>query len=75
MLEVIETARKIAGQPIEVRMEARRAGDPSALVASSEKARRMLGWQPKYPELEEIIGSAWCWHRVHPRGYATQATA
>jgi UDP-glucose 4-epimerase len=75
VLEVIETARKIAGQPIEVRMEARRAGDPSVLVASSEKARRMLGWKPKYPELAEIIGSAWCWHRAHPRGYATPVPA
>jgi UDP-glucose 4-epimerase len=69
VLQVIETARKVAGRPIEVRMEPRRAGDPSVLVASSEKARRILGWKPKYPELEEIIASAWRWHNAHPKGY------
>lgn len=69
VLQVIETARKVSGRPIEVRMESRRAGDPSVLVASSEKARRMLGWKPRYPELEEIIASAWHWHNAHPAGY------
>jgi UDP-glucose 4-epimerase len=69
VLQVIETARKITGCPIDAHMEGRRTGDPSVLVASSEKARRVLGWEPKHPELEEIIGSAWRWHNAHPQGY------
>ena len=70
MLQVIETARQVTGRQIEALPEGRRAGDPSFLVASSEKARRLLGWQPKYPELEAIIASAWRWHQAHPGGYA-----
>ena len=48
---------------------ARRAGDPAALVASSERIRRDLGWAPRFPGIEEIVGSAWAWHRGHPNGY------
>lgn len=69
--EVIETSRKVSGRPIEVREEPRRAGDPSVLVASAEKARRILGWKPQRPELAEIIESAWRWHEIHPQGYQT----
>ena len=68
--QVIETARRITGHAIPAVESARRAGDPAVLVASSEKIRRELGWAPKYAELETIIGSAWEWHRKHPRGYA-----
>jgi UDP-glucose 4-epimerase len=50
--------------------EPRRPGDPAALVASREKAERELGWTPTYPEIENIIASAWEWHRDHPDGYA-----
>ena len=57
--EVIECARRVTGQPIPARLEARRAGDPAMLVASSAKIRAELGWQPRFPELEEIIRSAW----------------
>ena len=67
--EVIEAARQVTGQPIEVKEEERRPGDPPALVASAEKARAELGWQPKVTSLEEIVQSAWRWHKAHPRGY------
>jgi UDP-glucose 4-epimerase len=67
--QVIETAREITGHPIPAVVGPRRAGDPATLVASSEKIRRELGWQPRYPSLREIVDSAWQWHRTHPQGY------
>lgn len=67
--EVIETARQVTGRPIPVVEAARRPGDAPRLVASSEKIRRELGWQPHIPDLREIIASAWEWHRTHPKGY------
>jgi len=67
--EVIETARRITGHPIPAVVGPRRPGDPAILVASSEKIRRELGWQPRYPHLHEIIESAWRWHKAHPDGY------
>ncbi|KIR03202.1 UDP-glucose 4-epimerase [Lachnospiraceae bacterium TWA4] len=68
--EVIETARKVTGHPIPAKIEGRRAGDPAQLVASSVKARTILGWNPEHADLEEIIASAWKWHKAHPHGYA-----
>jgi UDP-glucose 4-epimerase len=67
--EVIETARRISDRPIEVVEEERRAGDPPVLVASAEKAKAELGWQPKVTTLDEIVASAWRWHKAHPKGY------
>lgn len=67
--QVIEAARHVTGEPIAVREEPRRPGDPAELVASLERARSQLGWQPQHADLEEIIGSAWQWHRAHPNGY------
>ncbi|HKS38788.1 MAG TPA: UDP-glucose 4-epimerase GalE [Verrucomicrobiae bacterium] len=67
--EVIQTCRKITGQSIKAVEKTRRPGDPPALVASAEKAARELGWRPKYPKLEEIVASAWNWHRQHATGY------
>lgn len=67
--EVIETARKITGHPIPATETSRRAGDPARLVASSEKAKKILGWKPVHDSLEEIISSAWNWHKNHPNGY------
>lgn len=69
--EVIETARKVTRHPIPAVETARRPGDAPRLVASSEKIRRELGWSPRYPQLEEIIASAWEWHRAHPNGYTS----
>lgn len=67
--EVIETARRVTGKEIKVIDGPRRAGDPAVLVASSEKIQAELGWKPKYPDLDQIIASAWHWHHNHPHGY------
>jgi UDP-glucose 4-epimerase len=69
--QVIQVARRITGQPIPAVEAPRRAGDAARLVASSEKMRRELGWSPRHPQLDDIIGSAWEWHRAHPAGYST----
>lgn len=70
--EVVDVARKVTGHPIPARMEERRAGDPSTLIASSKKAKEILGWKPKYNNLETIIATAWNWHKSHPEGYNTR---
>ncbi len=67
--EVIETAREVTGHPIPAEVGPRRPGDPATLIAGSEKIRRELGWEPQYPNLRDIIESAWKWHQVHPNGY------
>lgn len=67
--QVIDTARKITGHAIPAVEAPRRAGDPARLVASSEKAKRILGWKPVHASLEEIIASAWNWHKNNPNGY------
>ena len=67
--EVIEAARSVTGHPIPAALGERRAGDPSKLVASSEKAKKDLGWKPKFSRVEEIIASAWKWHQSHPHGF------
>jgi UDP-glucose 4-epimerase len=67
--EVIESARKVTGKQIEAKDAPRRAGDPPQLVGDSAKARKVLGWNPQFPELEKIIESAWRWHQKHPEGY------
>ncbi|WP_149093717.1 UDP-glucose 4-epimerase GalE [Paenibacillus terrae] len=70
--EVIETARKVTGLDIPVVTEPRRAGDPAVLVASSDKARSVLGWSPARTQLEDIISGAWGWHQSHPQGYGDE---
>jgi UDP-glucose 4-epimerase len=70
VMEVIETARRVTGREIEARLEPARPGDPSRLVADAAKARAVLGWRTRYPELEAIIRTAWDWHQAHPEGYA-----
>ena len=67
--EVVETARKVTGHPISAKEEPRRAGDPSMLIASSAKAKEVLGLNPQYADLETIIDTAWNWHKSHPNGY------
>ena len=67
--EVVETARKVTGHPISAKEEPRRAGEPSMLIASSAKAKEVLGWNPQYADLETIIDTAWNWHKSHPNGY------
>jgi UDP-glucose 4-epimerase len=71
--QVIETSRRVTRHPIPAREIARRPGDPAVLVASSEKIKRELNWQPQYASLEDIIGSAWDWFRAHPNGYGDSA--
>lgn len=67
--EVIDTARKVTGHEIPARIAERRAGDPARLIASSDKARQVLLWKPEHADLEEIISTAWNWHKNHPNGY------
>jgi UDP-glucose 4-epimerase len=67
--EVIRVVEEVTGKTVPVKEGPRRAGDPPALVASSEKAQQELGWRPRYPELRPIVETAWSWHRKHPRGY------
>ena len=67
--EVIDTARQVTGHPIPAVDGPRRPGDPPELVAGSDKIRHELGWQPRFPDLYDIVQSAWNWHRTHPRGY------
>ena len=68
--EVIDVARAVTGHPIPAQVSPRRAGDPAQLVASSEKAKTVLGWKPQYNDLNTIVSSAWAWHKSHPNGYA-----
>jgi len=67
--EVIDTARAVTGRAVPAVDSPRRKGDPAALVASSDKIRQELGWQPRHPDLRDIVQSAWDWHRSHPDGY------
>jgi UDP-glucose 4-epimerase len=67
--QVVEVARQVTGHVIPAEDAPRRPGDPAVLVASSERIRRELGWQPRFPDLEQIVASAWEWRRQHPNGY------
>lgn len=69
VLEIIEAARKVTGHNIPCKVEQRRAGDPSILIASTEKAVEKLNFKPKYTDIEEIIKTAWAFHKKHPEGY------
>jgi UDP-glucose 4-epimerase len=68
--EVVGVAEKVVGGKIRAVVAPRRPGDPATLIASSEKARSVLGWKPRRGDLEGIVRSAWDWHRAHPKGYA-----
>ncbi len=67
--QVLESARRVTGLPLPVREGPRRPGDQVITVAGSERIRKELGWQPRYPDLDTIIESAWRWKRQHPHGY------
>lgn len=67
--EVVDIAREVSGVDIKAKLGERRPGDPAVLVASAEKAKKELGWQPKYDDLGTIIETAWKWHKDHPNGY------
>ncbi len=69
VLEVIETAKRVTGRDVPVVMGPRREGDPPRLVGNAGRAREVLGWTPKRPQLDGIIRSAWDWMQNHPQGY------
>jgi UDP-glucose 4-epimerase len=70
VLQVVEAVERISGRRVPYRICPRRPGDPAVLVASSERARRELGWQPRFAELDEIVRTALIWREAHPHGYA-----
>lgn len=67
--EMLEAARAVTGKEIPAEVVPRRAGDPAQLIAASEKARSILGWEPAYTDIKDIIRTAWNWHVSHPHGY------
>ena len=69
--EIVAIARKLTGHDIPVVECARRPGDPAVLIASSDRIRKLLGWSPLHSSIENIVRSAWQWHKSHPAGYDT----
>ncbi|MGE1062302.1 UDP-glucose 4-epimerase GalE [Megasphaera paucivorans] len=69
--QIIDAAKKITGRNFTVEEAPRRAGDPAVLVAESQKIKKVIGWQPQYSDVENIIADAWQWHSGHPHGYGT----
>jgi UDP-glucose 4-epimerase len=67
--EIVEAARAVTGHELPAKIAPKRSGDPSTLIASSEKAGRILGWRPKRTSIQNIITDAWKWHQAHPNGY------
>ena len=67
--EMIASAKKVTGVDFPVVEEERRAGDPAVLIASSAKIREELGWVPEHSTVDEVISTAWKWHKGHPHGY------
>ncbi|MFB0919361.1 MAG: UDP-glucose 4-epimerase GalE [Oscillospiraceae bacterium] len=67
--EVIKAAEEVVGHSIPIEVSGRRAGDPAVLVASSDKAKNVLGWEPHYESIYTILETAWKWHRSHPNGF------
>lgn len=67
--EMIEAAKEATGKEIKVVLGDRRAGDPAQLIASSEKANKILGWTPKFTDVKDIIKDAWAFHTAHPNGF------
>ncbi|HEX2950785.1 MAG TPA: UDP-glucose 4-epimerase GalE [Armatimonadota bacterium] len=71
--EIIDVCREVTGHPIPLEIAERRAGDPAMLIASSDRAREVLGWKPQYTNVRDIVATAWKWHQSHPEGYADKA--
>ena len=68
-LQIVEAARRVTGAAIPMEIAERRPGDPDTLVASSQKAREVLGWKPVFDDIDKSIEAAWAWHSSHPNGY------
>ena len=68
-LEMLKAAREVTGKEIPAEIAGRRGGDPDTLIAASDKARRVLGWNPQYDDVHKLIETAWKWHSSHPEGY------
>jgi UDP-glucose-4-epimerase GalE len=66
---VVDTVSRVVGKAVQWEPAPRRAGDPAALYASSDRIQQALGWRPRFPDLETIVRHAWHWHTTHPRGY------
>jgi len=73
--EVVAAAERVTGLRVPRRIGPRRPGDPAVLVASSERIRRELGWSPRFPDLDDVVATAWAWRRAHPQGYGEAAAA
>lgn len=71
---VIDAVERVTGRPVPWTLGPRRAGDPAALFSAPDKARRELGWTPRFAELDAIVGTAWAWHRSHPYGFRATHT-
>jgi UDP-glucose 4-epimerase len=67
--QVVEACRRVTGHPIPARVGPRREGDPPVLVADVRRAQSVLGWTPRYQDLDQIVATAWNFHRNHPRGF------
>jgi UDP-glucose 4-epimerase len=68
--EVIRSVERVVGRSVPTVEAPRRAGDPPALIASSEEAGRVLGWRPRWGDIDTIIETAWAWRQRYPEGYA-----
>ncbi len=70
VLEVLRACEEAVGRPIPHEFAGRRPGDPAVLIGSADRLRSELGWSPRYPDIREIVRTAWEWHRRHPDGFA-----
>jgi UDP-glucose 4-epimerase len=68
--EVLDSVRRVTGHPVPAHIGPRRPGDPPVLVAAPDRIRAELGWEPRYPNLDDIVGTAWQWRAHHPEGFA-----
>ncbi len=70
--DVLDSVERVVGQPVPCHVVGRRSGDPAVLVASSQRAREELGWAPRFEAIDDIVRTAWQWHRTHPAGYRSR---